>query len=178
MIRSFADLSSPIGRVRVVARDGAICRVDFETHAGFEDSARGDERPDDPLLARALVQLREYFAGERAEFDLPLEPEGGTPFQRRAWKALREIPFGQTRTYGDQARAIQHPTAVRAVGAANGRNPIGIIVPCHRVIGSDGKLTGYAGGMAAKRWLLEHEARVLGASDRHAPALSRTRAEA
>src|SRR6185369_13348044 len=113
--------------------------------------------------------LREYFAGERAEFDLPLEPEGGTPFQRRAWTALREIPFGQTRTYGEQARAIQQPTAVRAVGAANGRNPIGIIVPCHRVIGSDGKLTGYAGGMAAKQWLLEHEARVLGTSFASAP---------
>jgi len=161
MTRTYADLSSPVGRVRVIARDGAICRVDFETHAGFDISPRGDERPDDPLLARALDQLREYFAGARAEFDLPLEPEGGTPFQRRAWKALREIPFGQTRTYGEQARAIQQPTAVRAVGAANGRNPIGIIVPCHRVIGSDGKLTGYAGGMAAKRWLLDHEARVM-----------------
>jgi len=162
MTRSrFADLSSPVGRVRVIARDGAICRVDFETHASFDDSPRGDERPDDPLLAQALGQLREYFAGERVAFDLPLEPESGTAFQRRAWKALREIPFGQTRTYGEQARAIQHPTAVRAVGAANGRNPIGIIVPCHRVIGSDGKLTGYAGGMAAKRWLLDHEARVM-----------------
>jgi len=178
MTRISADLSSPVGRVRVIAHGGAICRVDFQTHASFDESPRGDERPDDPLLAAALRQLREYFAGERTEFDLPLEPETGTPFQRRAWTALREIPFGQTRTYGQQARAIQHPTAVRAVGAANGRNPIGIVVPCHRVIGNDGKLTGYAGGMAAKRWLLDHEARVLGTSSGDLFATSRLHAGA
>ena len=175
MTRLFADLSSPVGRVRVIARDGAICRIDFETHAGFDESPRGDERPDDPLLAGALRQLREYFAGERTEFDLPLRP-AGAPFQLRVWEALLTIPYGETASYGEIAREIGHPTAVRAVGAANGRNPIGIVVPCHRVIGSDGKLTGYAGGMTAKQWLLDHEARVTSSGDLF--ATSRLRAGA
>lgn len=101
-------------------------------------------------------QLAEYFAGNRQAFDLKLAPQG-TPFQRAVWRALGEIPFGTTCCYADIARRIGRPTAVRAVGAANGRNPVAIVVPCHRVIGRDGSLTGYAGGLDRKRWLLEHE---------------------
>jgi methylated-DNA-[protein]-cysteine S-methyltransferase len=116
------------------------------------------------VLLETARQLDEYFRGERREFDLSLRLEG-TPFQVAAWKALLEIPFGQTRSYGEQARAMGRPSATRAVGGANGRNPFTILVPCHRVVGSDGRLTGYGGGLPVKRWLLEHEARVL-ATDR------------
>lgn len=112
---------------------------------------------DDDAFADVRTQLGEYFAGDRAGFELPLET-AGTAFQRAVWEALRAIPYGETRTYGEQAVAIGTPTAVRAVGAANGRNPISIVVPCHRVIGANGSLTGYAGGVDAKRWLLGHEA--------------------
>jgi len=110
------------------------------------------------VLDEAATQLAEYFAGDRQEFELPLGPEG-TGFQRLVWRALATIPFGETRTYGEIARAIRRPAASRAVGAANGRNPISIIVPCHRVVGASGALTGYAGGMDAKQWLLGHEGR-------------------
>ena len=108
------------------------------------------------MLALAATQLGEYFAGERRSFDLPLGARG-TGFQQLVWRALTQIPCGETWTYGQLAHAIGRPSASRAVGAANARNPIAIIVPCHRVIGASGELTGYAGGMAAKRWLLEHE---------------------
>lgn len=174
----FAELQTPVGLVRIVAAAGVIRRVDMETQDRFRDVPPDAHRPDEPLLRRALEQLREYFAGARLSFDLPLDPVGGTPFQRRAWQALRAIPFGQTRSYGDQARAIGTPAAVRAVGAANGRNPLGIVVPCHRVIGSDGKLTGYGGGLPAKQWLLAHEARVLAAVTGQAPANSQGRSRA
>lgn len=110
------------------------------------------------MLVETARQLAEYFAGERRAFDLPLAPEG-TGFQQLVWRALTTIPFGETRTYGQQALLIKRPSASRAVGAANGKNPIGIIVPCHRVIGANGTLTGYAGGLAMKQWLLEHEGR-------------------
>jgi methylated-DNA-[protein]-cysteine S-methyltransferase len=110
-----------------------------------------------PMVREATRQLEAYFAGERMEFDLPLAPEG-TEFQRRVWKALVAIPYGETRSYSELARSIGKPAAVRAVGAANGRNPIGIIVPCHRVIGSSGKLVGYGGGLPMKRMLLDLEA--------------------
>ena len=108
------------------------------------------------VLADTAAQLREYFAGTRQQFDLPLDPVG-TPFQQQVWEVLRSIPYGTTITYGEQARRLGSPTAVRAVGGANGRNPIGIIVPCHRVVGSDGSLTGFAGGVERKRWLLDFE---------------------
>ena len=166
----FAELATPVGLVRVVAAAGAIRRVDMEVQNRFHDvppeGRRAKDATDatDTILGAAIEQLREYFAGARVSFDLPLAPVGGTPFQRRAWQALGVIPFGETRSYADQARAIGSPAAVRAVGAANARNPIGIIVPCHRVIGKDGTLTGYGGGLPAKRWLLEHEARVLAAA--------------
>lgn len=111
---------------------------------------------DDQALPAVRKQLAEYFAGKRTEFDLPLAPVG-TPFQMQAWQALREIPYGTTQSYAQQAARIGNPNACRAIGLANGRNPISIIVPCHRVIGSSGALTGYGGGIAAKRWLLDHE---------------------
>ena len=111
-----------------------------------------------PVLASAVEQLAAYFAGELRVFDLPLGAEG-TGFQRLVWRALGTIPFGETRTYGAIAHAIGRPSASRAVGAANGRNPISIIVPCHRVIGASGELTGYAGGVEMKQWLLAHERR-------------------
>ena len=119
----------------------------------------GEAVPDDrhPVLLKTERQLREYFAGERKRFDLELDL-AGTPFQRRVWQALLTIPHGETRTYTEVARQIGHPTAIRAVGAANGRNPISIVVPCHRLLGSTGKLTGFAGGLDAKAYLLALEA--------------------
>jgi len=111
-----------------------------------------------PILKETARQLGEYFAGERTTFDLPLDLIG-SEFQRSVWKLLQEIPFGQTISYGEQSRRLGNTKAVRAVAGANGRNPISIIVPCHRVIGSDGSLTGFGGGLNCKRWLLEHESR-------------------
>lgn len=110
------------------------------------------------MLDRTAVQLAEYFAGSRRVFDVPLDPRG-TPFQRKAWEALGGIPYGETRTYAEQAAAIGHAAAVRAIGAANGKNPLSILVPCHRVVGSNGSLTGYAGGIAVKGKLLALESR-------------------
>jgi methylated-DNA-[protein]-cysteine S-methyltransferase len=118
-------------------------------------------RRDDAALADVRAQLDEYFAGQRMEFDLRLNPHG-TPFQLKVWQALRTIPYGATASYGQQAKKIGDPGSSRAVGLANGKNPISIIVPCHRVIGADGSLTGYGGGLAAKRWLLDHEAKHAG----------------
>lgn len=116
-----------------------------------------------PIAAAAARQLAEYFAGDRTEFDLPLDPRG-TGFQLDAWEALRTIPFGETVSYAEQAERLGDRSKARAVGAANGRNPISIVVPCHRVVGSSGALTGFAGGIDAKRFLLEHERRVSGAT--------------
>lgn len=142
---------SPIGRINLCADDEALLRL------GFGDG--GKNKPNEIILA-AVQQLNEYFEGNRKLFDLPLKPEG-TDFQRRVWAALQDIPYGQTRTYGDIAAAIENPKACRAVGMANNRNPIPIIIPCHRVIGADGTLTGYAGGLKAKEILLglEHKYR-------------------
>ncbi len=108
------------------------------------------------VLDQAVAQLEEYFAGTRREFNLRLDP-GGTPFQQSAWMVLRSIPYGRTMTYGEQARRLGDPNKARAVGAANGKNPLSIVVPCHRVIGSTGHLTGFGGGLVAKSWLLDHE---------------------
>lgn len=109
-----------------------------------------------PSLKPVCGQLREYFAGERKRFDLPLDPEG-TDFQQSVWKALGDIPFGKTISYMDLAKKLGDPKAIRAVAAANGKNPLWVVVPCHRVVGSDGSLTGYAGGIHRKKWLLNHE---------------------
>jgi len=146
----FASMKSPVGPLTLASNGGALCAVQFgdETPAGWVR----DERP----LRDARRQLEEYFAGTRTAFDLPLAMRG-TPFQMRVWQALREIPFGVTASYGEIARRIGAPHASRAVGGANHRNPVAIIVPCHRVIGADGSLTGYGGGEACKRALLDLE---------------------
>lgn len=141
-------VDSPVGLLRLVAEDGALTGLYFGGEACAND--------EDEILDRAEAQLKEYFAGERRAFDLPLRPKG-TPFQLADWKALEQIPYGETVSYGDIARAIGKPKACRAVGMANHSNPISIIVPCHRVIGKSGRLTGYGGGLEAKKWLLEHE---------------------
>lgn len=158
---STLSIRSPLGTLWLVGTDDALTAV----HLPDQPAPRGDER-ETRVLARAAAQLAEYFAGVRTAFELPLAADG-TPFQRRVWQALGTIPFGATSSYGNIASVIGHPTASRAVGAANGRNPLAIIVPCHRVIGVTGALTGYAGGMAAKRWLLEHEQRVLAMGSLH-----------
>jgi methylated-DNA-[protein]-cysteine S-methyltransferase len=148
---------SPVGALPLVASDAGLVAVLWPDDA--PDRVRLGamrEQADHPVLVEAVVQLAAYFAGERIAFDLPLDPRG-TDFQRSVWTALRDIPFGETRSYADIARAIGRPTAVRAVGAANGRNPLSIVAPCHRVVGSNGALTGFAGGLETKRWLLAHE---------------------
>jgi len=150
----YTMMESPIGRLLIRGDGETISGVHMDgEHAlkKFDGDARNDK-----LFAAAVEQLRAYFAGELTEFDLPLRPRG-TAFQQNVWQALRSIPYGETVSYRDIAEKIKAPTAVRAVGAANGKNPIGIVVPCHRVIGANGTLTGYAGGLERKQWLLAHE---------------------
>ena len=155
-------IESPVGRLKLVASDIGLAAVLWENDdPGRVRLASGVAAPGHPVLAAAERQLGEYFAGRRATFDIALDFRG-TDFQVRVWEALREIPYGETRSYGQIAARIGRPTAVRAVGAANGRNPISIIAPCHRVIGSTGKLTGFAGGLAVKERLLGLEARAKG----------------
>ena len=156
--RSYLILDSPIGPLTLVATDAAIVNIRFPGRSLETDGERV-LRGDHPVLDRAADQLDEYFAGERVEFDLPLEPKG-TPFQLTAWTALGSIPYGETISYGEQARRLGDKNKSRAVGAANGRNPIPIVVPCHRVVGSNGHLTGFGGGIEAKAWLLDHELTV------------------
>ena len=146
---------SPIGRL-VVASDGAAIVGVWMANAKPDDETWMDRRGTDELIVEARAQLTAYFAGRLESFTLPLAPNG-TEFQRRVWSALREVPFGATISYAELARRVSNAAAVRAVGAANGRNPIPIIVPCHRVIGSNGSLTGFGGGLDRKRWLLQHE---------------------
>lgn len=141
-------MDSPIGFLTVEEQDGGITAVRFGGEAVTA--------PPTPLLEKAQAQLTEYFAAQRRTFDLPLRPQG-TAFQQAAWSALCDIPYGQTRTYAQQAAAIGKPKACRAIGMANHCNPIPILIPCHRVIGAGGKLTGYAGGLATKRYLLALE---------------------
>jgi methylated-DNA-[protein]-cysteine S-methyltransferase len=155
MIMPTATVSSPIGPLTLIATDHALTEIRF----GADDDAPDapDDARDHPIVAAAAAQLAAYFAGARRTFDLPLAPTG-TAFQRAVWRALGDVAYGQTTGYGALARALGRPTAARAVGAANGANPLPIVVPCHRVIGADGTLTGYAGGLTIKRWLLAHEA--------------------
>lgn len=150
-------VDSPLGALTLVVRDSGALAALYMTgqEHGPETEADLGER-DDTVAEDAVAQLAEYFAGERTTFDLRLDPTG-TDFQLRVWQALREIPYGSTETYGHLAERIGSPRGTRAVGAATGRNPIGIIVPCHRLIGSSGDLTGYAGGLDRKRWLLDLE---------------------
>ena len=150
---------SPVGPLTLVAVEGNLvgCYMDAQRHRPT-DAIFGAPAPEP--FAAAVEQLAEYFAGQRLDFDLPLAFRG-TPFQQRVWSALREIPYGETESYGELANRIGSPGASRAVGLANGRNPIGIIVPCHRVIGASGSLTGYGGGIERKRALLDMEREVL-----------------
>ena len=144
-------VDSPVGKLWLEAEGDALTGLYFS-----EERCSGGEAGESDVLDRAEAQLAEYFAGARRSFDLPLKPQG-TPFQLADWKALEQIPYGETVSYGDIARAIGRPKACRAVGMANHANPISIIAPCHRVVGSNGRLTGYGGGLAVKQWLLEHE---------------------
>ncbi len=156
MIRD--DMESPMGRLYLAADERGLTAVDFrpEAEALSIAAARTTQVDSVPLLREARRQLGEYFAGTRRAFDLTLSPRG-TPFQQAVWEALAAIPYGETISYGALARRLGRPRAARAVGAANGRNPLAIILPCHRVIGSDGQLTGYAGGLAIKEQLLALE---------------------
>ena len=155
---STKQLDSPIGRLRLVATDQGLSHLLFDQQVGEDPDSDGDavEADDHPVLAAATTQLAEYFAGRRQEFDIPLDLTG-TEFQRAAWSALASVPFGETRSYRQQAEAIGRPKAVRAIGAANGKNPVPIVLPCHRIVGSDGSLTGYGGGLPVKEFLLNHE---------------------
>ena len=151
-------MPSPVGELKLIASQTSITAILWENDPPSRvrlENMVGDDR--NPLLLEAERQLREYFAGQRQTFSLPLDPRG-TAFQKNVWAALLSIPFGETRTYGELARQLGTPAASRAVGAANGRNPLSIVVPCHRVIGSTGKLTGFAGGLDAKAYLLRLEA--------------------
>ncbi len=143
-------LKTDIGWVEVSGMRDTI------TGINFVDEKYPDANGDSPAVQAGVRQLSEYFRGERTTFDLPLEFHG-TEFQKKVWRALLDVPFGSTASYGDIARAIGNPKAVRAVGGANAKNPISIVAPCHRIIGSNGKLTGYGGGLWRKKWLLAHE---------------------
>jgi methylated-DNA-[protein]-cysteine S-methyltransferase len=155
----YSVMKSPIGDLVLISNGEALTGLVMNMHKD-EVAGSQDWKRDDRLLAPVRKQLEEYFAGERMEFDVPLEVEG-TEFQKRAWAELRRIPYGETISYSEQARRMGKPAAVRAVGSANGRNMISIIIPCHRVIGADGSLAGFGGGIERKRALLELEARVL-----------------
>ncbi|TLP65007.1 MULTISPECIES: methylated-DNA--[protein]-cysteine S-methyltransferase [Pseudomonas] len=156
---AFTFMQSPVGTLTLVARGDCLAAVLWE-HERENRVRLGQLHRDDQhgVLRETARQLSEYFVGQRRQFDLPLD-FAGTDFQRQVWAALLTIPFGQTRSYSDIARQIGNPDAVRAVGAANGRNPISIIAPCHRVIGASGSLTGFAGGLPAKQFLLALEGR-------------------
>ena len=147
-------MPSPVGPLILRTGTGGLASVHL---VGMGRPMPDADDPDPQgLLLAARRQLEEYFAGTRRVFDLPLDP-GGTAFQQRVWRVLRAIPYGETWSYQRVAVALGSPSSTRAVGAANGQNPLAIVVPCHRVIGADGSLTGYAGGLPIKRWLLEHE---------------------
>ena len=155
----FTQIESPVGRLRLVLNEKGLQRLDFlkgRNPGQPDDSWREAQAP----LRETIRQLKAYFSGKLEAFDLPLAPDG-TAFQQSVWKELCEIPYGETISYGELARRIGNPAACRAVGLANGTNPIPIIIPCHRVIGSNGKLTGYGGGLPIKEKLLALEARQL-----------------
>lgn len=156
---SYKFMASPIGKLKLVASDKGLVAILWENdnprRVRLKDLVEDDHHP---VLVKTERQLNEYFAGKRRDFSLDLDMRG-TKFQNDVWQALLAIPFGETRTYGQLAKLLGNENATRAVGAANGRNPISIIVPCHRVIGASGKLTGFAGGLDAKAYLLDLEAK-------------------
>lgn len=156
-----STLDSPVGSLRLIGSDAGLRAVLWPTERDGrvtfeEDLVEGTH----PVLTETATQLGEYITGDRTKFDIPLDLIG-TDFQRQVWEALASIPFGETRSYGELADQLQRAGAARAVGAATGRNPISIVIPCHRLVGSTGKLTGFAGGVDAKRWLLDHESNSL-----------------
>ena len=146
-----AYYKSPIGILRIIADENGITKVDF-----VKKENSSIKKSSSKIVQDCIKQLDEYFQGERKSFELKLNPEG-TEFQRKVWKELLKIPYGETISYGEVSRRIKNPKAVRAVGQSIGRNPISVIIPCHRVIGSDGSITGYASGLWRKEWLLKHE---------------------
>jgi methylated-DNA-[protein]-cysteine S-methyltransferase len=155
MSTRYLHLDSPIGILTLAADDAGLRRIDFPPPRPPPAGADWQEGSN-AVLEQACAQLREYFAGTRRTFDLPLSPLG-TPFQREVWTALAAIPYGDTWSYRDLAARVGRPAAMRAVGAANGRNPLPIVLPCHRVIGADGSLTGFGGGLPTKAFLLRLE---------------------
>ena len=162
--RAHAAVDSPIGPLRLVAGGGRLAGLYMASgrhEIGPEILGEPVALADEPVLAAAAAQLGEYFTGRRTAFDLPLEM-AGTPFQRTVWNSLRAIPYGTTVSYGELAAVIGRPSAARAVGLASGANPVSIVVPCHRVVGADGSLTGYGGGIERKRFLLALEQRISG----------------
>jgi methylated-DNA-[protein]-cysteine S-methyltransferase len=155
-MNAYTHFKSPIGRLLLTTDGTALTGLYMEISRKYPSTEGWVEDGTVAPLAEAARQLAEYFAGARREFDLPLRLQG-TAFQQRVWRELTEIPYGETWSYGQLAKRINKPSASRAVGLANGRNPISILVPCHRVIGADGSLTGYGGGLERKQWLLAHE---------------------
>lgn len=151
-------MDSPLGLLHLKATEDALVEIYFieEVEEEFQESPNSSST----IISRAVEQLNEYFEGKRTDFDLPLSPEG-TKFQRQVWSELRSIPFGSTITYSRLSEKLDNPKAIRAVGRANGQNPIPIIIPCHRVVGSNNELTGYSGGIERKRRLLQHEGALL-----------------
>ena len=149
----YAHLESPVGQLLLTAADDTLTGLYLPREERAPDPSWQEGGP---FLDEVQRQLSAYFDGRRQAFDMPLDP-AGTAWQRRVWAELARIPYGETISYAELARRAEHPSAVRAAGAANGRNPISIVIPCHRVIGADGRLTGYSGGLDAKRWLLTHE---------------------
>jgi len=153
-------LSTPIGELGIFADNKTIFRIEFTDMLRDQDLINHGEHKENDLTLLAKQQLTQYFATDRTAFNLPITPQG-TPFRQQTWQALQKIPYGQTRCYSQQAELMSNKKAVRAVGAANGANPIAIVIPCHRVIGKNGSLTGYAGGLHRKAWLLNFEQRLL-----------------
>jgi methylated-DNA-[protein]-cysteine S-methyltransferase len=154
-------IESPVGVLRIIASDAGIRAVlwpiERDSRVTFDEEITDGTHP---ILEEAKAQLKAYIDGDRDDFDLPLDLVG-TDFQRAVWEGLQQIPYGSTRSYGELASDLDRPGAARAVGTATGRNPVSIIVPCHRLVGSTGSLTGFAGGIDAKRWLLDHESHKL-----------------
>jgi len=156
--RCYKEINSPVGKLTLIASAGALIGVLWDRGRCHRSTLVAPNlEPEHPVLAEAERQLSEYFAGTRRQFDLPLDPRG-TEFQKKVWLALRKIPFGKTQSYAEIAKSIGAPRASRAVGAANGKNPLPIVVPCHRVIGANGALTGFGGGLENKARLLALEA--------------------
>ena len=154
---AYTEIQSPLGTLLIAASSRGLQGIYFEQHRHFKGKDGWQFEPTHAILQQSVAQLEEFFAGTRHEFDLPLDMNG-TPFQQAVWQQLLQIPYGATVSYGQHAQALGKPKAARAVGAAIGRNPVSIIVPCHCVIGSSGSLTDYAGGLERKRTLLELEA--------------------